>query len=148
MLFSQKNVTLNMTTNKGPEVLFLNKAPRMISYGEFKSLCVTTRIELYVIQLHLLATKNHQFLDPLILEQKELNDIQMNKDLFPKEHHNDLPLAIHKNRLASLIQRYSSGQFSEFAKKMESKIEAGIVLRTTRERTFRKSISGSLIRKQ
>lgn len=148
MLFSQKNVALNMTTNKGPEVLFLNKAPRMISCGEFNALCVTARMELLIVQLHLLATKNHQFLDPFILEQDELKDIQMNKDLFPKEHHYDLPVVFHKNRLALLIQKYSSGELSEFAKKMESRIEAGIVLRTTRARSFRKSISGSLIRKQ
>lgn len=101
-----------------------------------------------MIQMHLLATKNHQILDPFILEQKELSDIWMNKDLFPKEHHRDLPVVLHEARLALLIQEYSNGRLSNFAKQMESKIEKGIVLRTTRERYFRKSITRAMVRKQ
>lgn len=66
---------MNLKENRPSELFIPGKNPRFISHSEFSELSRGTQKRLVDLQVFALSYKNHQFLDPLILQESEIEVI-------------------------------------------------------------------------
>lgn len=66
---------MNLTEKRPSELFIPGKNPRFISHSEFSELGRGTQKRLVDLQVFALSYKNHQFLDPLILQEFEIEVI-------------------------------------------------------------------------
>lgn len=75
---------MNLKENRPSELFIPGKNPRFISHSEFSELGRGTQKRLIDLQVFALSYKNHQFLDPLILQESEIEVILRHSPLLSR----------------------------------------------------------------
>lgn len=73
---------MNLKENRPPELFIPGKNPRFISISEYDELSENTGKWLVRVQVFALGYKNHQFLDPIVLERIRNAEIMNPSRLF------------------------------------------------------------------